>query len=794
MWVILLLALVLMVVASAAFASDRSKTRIFLEADDNFTVSNSGNFIYGSNGRSTVTISSGVSGVTLDQNIGQINFLSPSSSYTFKQTGNIINIYDSTGTSLIVSAPVRGDNGTQLYFSNGTASAKINSGTMTLGGVTVSYSTATALNEAISAGTFSITNTTKAKVFLGADVTYTVSNIGEMLYGNTGSEVVNIKANISGVTLDQNIGQINLTDATSNYTFRQTGNIINVYDAAGITLLLRAPVQGTPVGTVFSFSNVLVSARLTSGVMTLGSAQISSGVPTAITLLDSITQVQAARFLQQASLVSNESAIAQVVALGFLGWLDTQFNIPRSQSRWDWMVGRGYQNDPNNANGFAGVDNVLWLKLISSSDPLRQRIALALSEIFVVSMAGLPVPWRGFCIAAYMDLLEQYAFDNYRTLLGAVTLSTAMGNYLSMRGNQKEDLTTGRHPDENYAREILQLFSIGLYELNNDGSLKLDNNGKPVETYSQDTITGLAKVFTGWDYTGYTSTAPDCQQKPMSFITSRFSTADKSFLGTTISGAISGTNALNMALDAIFNHPNVGPFIGRQLIQRLVTSNPSPYYIGRVANAFNDNGSGVRGDLKAVIKAILLDPEARTEPSTQTQDWGKLREPIIRFVQWARTFGATSPTGIWNIGNTSEPSTRLGQSPMRSPTVFNFFRPNYIPPNTLLGAQGMVAPELQITNESTVVAYINFMQTVISSGIGEVIADYSGWLSQANDPAELVAKLNLQLTAGQLSDTTVSIISSAISSISATTDSARLKRIYAATLLTMASPEYLVLK
>ncbi|MEI6219344.1 MAG: hypothetical protein WCP86_10620, partial [bacterium] len=289
MRMIILLALILMVFSSVAFATENTKTRIFLRADDYFTVSNSGTYIYGNSGRCTVTISSGVSGVTLDQNIGQINFLSPSSSYTFKQTGNIINIYDTTGTSLIVSAPVQGNNGTQLYFSNGTASAKINRGTMTLGGVTVSFSTPTALNQAISAGTFSITNTTKAKVFLYADVTYTVSNIGETLYGNNGSEVVNIKANISGVTLDQNIGQINLPDATSNYTFRQTGNIINVYDAAGVTLILTAPVQGTPVGTVFSFSNGLASARLTNGVMTLGGAQLSSGVPTAITMLDSVT-------------------------------------------------------------------------------------------------------------------------------------------------------------------------------------------------------------------------------------------------------------------------------------------------------------------------------------------------------------------------------------------------------------------------------------------------------------------------------------------------------------------------
>jgi uncharacterized protein (DUF1800 family) len=504
---------------------------------------------------------------------------------------------------------------------------------------------------------------------------------------------------------------------------------------------------------------------------------------------------QAARFLQQASLVSDDASVAWATWLGFAGWIDSQFAAGRTQSCWDWMTEYGYQDPAKYLYSLAGADNVLWFRLISGSDTLRQRIALALSEIFVVSMAGLPVAWPGFCVAAYVDLLEDNAFGNYRTLLGAVTLSPAMGSYLNMRGNQKENAKTGRLPDENYAREILQLFSIGLYELNIDGSLKVDSNGKHIETYTQDTITGLAKVFTGWDYTGGSSnTDPAFQRLPMSFIASRFSTSDKSFLGTTIAGTVAGPAALNTALDTIFNHPNVGPFFGRQLIQRLVTSNPGPDYISRVASAFNNNGSGVRGDLKAVIKAVLLDPEARAEPSNQPASWGKLREPVVRFIQWARSFGANSPTGIWNIGDTSDPSSRLGQSPLRSPTVFNFFRPGYVPPNTALGAQGLVAPELQITNESTVVAYLNFMQSVISSGVGEVKADYSSLLTLANDPAGLVTKLNLLLAAGQLSNATVTTITTAIGSISATSDTARLNRIYATILLIMAAPEYLVLK
>lgn len=507
-----------------------------------------------------------------------------------------------------------------------------------------------------------------------------------------------------------------------------------------------------------------------------------------------ISETQAARFLQQAGLAATDADIAQVRGYGYSGWLEQQFAAPRTQSHWDWMVARGYQLDANNANGFAGVDNTLWRKLIASPDSLRQRVVLALSEIFVVSMAGLPVAWPGFCVAAYVDLLEQHAFSNYRQLLKAVTLSTGMGNYLNMRGNQKEDSKTGRVPDENYAREVLQLFSVGLYQLNLDGSVISDASGKPRETYTQDSITGLARVFTGWDYDSYNRADPLFQQRPMVFNANRHSSLEKKFLGTTIAAGTPGPDALEIALDTIANHPNVGPFFSRQLIQRLVCSNPSPAYIARVAAVFNNNGQGVRGDLQALIRAILLDDEARRDPASQPNSWGKLREPVLRQVQWARTFGASSPTDLWNIGDTSDPSRRLGQSPMRSPSVFNFFRPGYVPPNTSLGQLGLVAPEMQITNESTVVGYINWMQTLIQSGVGEVKANYSGWLTQANDAPTLVNKIALLLSAGQLSASSIATITNAVASINPSSDSARLNRIYASILLVMACPEYIVVK
>ena len=443
-----------------------------------------------------------------------------------------------------------------------------------------------------------------------------------------------------------------------------------------------------------------------------------------------------------------------------------------------------------NTFNFSGVDNTLWRKLMSSTDVLRQRVTLALSEVFVVSMAGLPVNWRGMVAAAYMDTLEANAFGSFRTLLNDVTLSVGMGVYLNMRGNQKAD-GKGREPDENYAREVMQLFTLGLYQLNNDGSVKTAN-GQPLETYTPDDIKGLARVFTGWDYDRFSNSVPDHARRPMVFTASRHSPESKSFLGVNLPAGTDGVAELRVALDTLFNHPNVGPFFGRQLIQRLVTSNPSPAYVSRVASAFNNNGAGVRGDMKAVIRAVLLDAEARSV--NVAANWGKVREPMVRFIQWARTFNVSSPLGMWNVGDMSSASTRLGQSPLRASSVFNFFRPGYVPPGTSIGSAGLQAPEFQITNESTVVGYANWMQTVVASGVGEVKGNYSDWLPLANDPGALFDKANLLLAAGQLSAGTRTTVTAAVTSMGVATDAQKLNRVYATVWLVMCSPEYIVQK
>lgn len=514
--------------------------------------------------------------------------------------------------------------------------------------------------------------------------------------------------------------------------------------------------------------------------------------------LASISEQDAARFLMQASLGATRDEIARVQMMGYEAWLDAQFAQPATATRWDWLISKG-MDDPAFHNSQAGFDSCAWRKLISSPDTLRQRITLALSEIIVVSINGLVQGggWRAFCAAYYLDLLEANCFGNYRDLLYKVSRSVPMSLYLTYRGNSKANLVTGAMPDENYAREIMQLFSIGLLKLNLDGSV-VTNNGVPVETYTNDDITGLARIFTGWDLdlSGSNTSTPDYHHRPLTQIASRHETGASQFLGQTIPAGISAEQALSMSIDVIFAHPNVAPFISRQLIQRLVTSNPSPAYISRVATVFNNNGVGVKGDLKAVVKAVLLDSEARTTPSSASTQTGKIREPLLRFLAWARAFKANSTTDTWKLGDTTDASTKLGQSPLRSPTVFNFFRPGYVPPNTSIARANLLAPEMQIVNETSVVGYVNFMQSAVngSKGVGDLAADYNSLLALGENSSAVVDEIHLLLAAGQISTDNLALIKQAISSMPATTDRQKLSRIYAALTLVLASPEFIVFK
>jgi uncharacterized protein (DUF1800 family) len=505
-----------------------------------------------------------------------------------------------------------------------------------------------------------------------------------------------------------------------------------------------------------------------------------------------MSTTDAARFLAQSTLGASRIDITSAASQGAATWIEQQFVTPPTDGHYDWMLANGYGAETNRFST-AGLDASIWRKFIGSPDALRQRMVLALSEILVVSVLGVDAPWRQFAIGNYLDVLERNAFGNYRSLLGEVTLSTAMGYYLTYRGNTKAN-GRGSQPDENYARELMQLFTIGLLQLNADGTVAAGNR----ETYGPDDVSGLARVFTGWDLDtsglNASSPPPDIHRRPMVQVGTRYEPGAKTFLGVTIPANTGALVALNTALDTLFNHPNLPPFISRQLIQRLVTSNPSPAYVGRVAAAFANSG-GVRGDLKAVLRAILLDPEARNAAQAANPAFGKLREPVVRFLNWARAFGATSPSGAWAIGDLSDASSRLGQSPMRSGSVFNFFRPGYVPPGGSIAAAGLAGPEFQIANETSVVGYLNFMQRAIAgNGIGDVRADYTALLAIAGDSAALLNEINLVLAAGQVPPATIATLRAALDTISAANDTGRRNRVQAALMFVLAAPEYIAQK
>ena len=518
------------------------------------------------------------------------------------------------------------------------------------------------------------------------------------------------------------------------------------------------------------------------------------------------TRNEAARFLTQASFGPAPADVDRVVAQGYSAWLDEQFNSQASL-HLPAVPPFGDTITPQFVGQFPLLSS-FWTKAATAPDQLRQRAMYSLSQLFVISMIDNNVMSYPQGIATYMDLLGRNAFGNYRQLLEDVTLSPMMGLYLSHLGNQKEDPASGRVPDENYAREVMQLFTIGLVELNVDGTVKLDSRREPIETYSNDDVIGLARVLTGWSWSSPIKddasfqanrgllVTDDRALKPMELYPQFHSTSVKTFLGKTIPAGTGGQESLKQALDHLFNHPNVGPFIGKQLIQRSVTSNPSPAYVARVTAAFNDNGQGVRGDMRAVWRAILLDPEARDAAKLNDPQFGKLREPVLRLSAWIRAFNIRSTSGNYNVFFTDDPSSGIGQAPFRSPSVFNFYRPGYVPPNTDAATAGLVVPEMQITSETSASSYINFVEGMAILGgagfLNDLTADYQAERAIADDVDALVNRMDERLTYGTMSANTRALTREAIASVPLSTFDARGNRVRLALLFTMASPDFIV--
>ena len=539
------------------------------------------------------------------------------------------------------------------------------------------------------------------------------------------------------------------------------------------------------------------------------------------------THADAFRLLTQASFGPTDADIAHVMSIGASAWIDEQMALPvqaHNLARW---------NSDNAITGASMPNTVcssFYQGAMQNTDQLRERVAFALSEIFVVSTQDISLgSSKSQMVASYLDMLNNDAFGNYRQLLNDVSMHPAMGTFLSSMSNRKEDSTIGRIPDQNFAREVMQLFSIGLVQLNIDGTPKLDSHGQQQYTYGASDIDGLSRVFTGFSWAGPDTSQDRFNNKPAIEVPLRYwtpmqgypqdhSVSAKTFLGVTVAAQATPNPSLslNTAIDTLYGHPNVGPFISKQLIQRLVTSNPSPAYVTRVATVFNDNGSGVRGDLKAVVKAILLDTEARDPATAAGPGFGKLREPVLRLTAFLRAYHATSDSGLYLIYNTDDPGSQLGQSPLRSPTVFNFFRPEFVNAGGLTAAHGLVAPEMQVTTESSTAGYPNFMIAAVRGGVGvrgltggtgrlDVQPDFSSELPLAGTSQALVADVTARLIGDSVNAALQAQIQAAVDSIAipqlnkagsnqSQIDNAKRNRVSAAVVLTLASPEFIAQK
>lgn len=528
----------------------------------------------------------------------------------------------------------------------------------------------------------------------------------------------------------------------------------------------------------------------------------------------------AARFLTQSTFGPTLAEITRVNSIGYNAWFAEQLVAAPS-------LHRPYLQ----AQATAGIDvyqnsrqEAWWQHALRGNDQLRQRVAFALSELLVVSDQSGAIEGQPIAMANYYDLLVTGAFGNYRSLLEQVTLSPVMGHYLSMFKNRKPDALTGVRPDENYAREIMQLFSVGLVRLNMDGSVVL-SGGQPVPTYTQDTIRGFAHVFTGWNWANCPGTDGGedwrwewCPSGPVDWPnpgwdaywlvpmqpwqTYHASAGAKQLLdyanasppGGVLAGGGTAQSDLGAALDNVFNHPNVPPFVARHFIKRLVSSNPSPAYIGRVAAVFANNGNGVRGDLGATVRAVLMDAEARTlQPLASNR--GKLREPLLRLSQLWRALDARADDGRYREWNAEY---YLGQAALRSPTVFNFFLPDYRPPGEL-STLGLDAPEFQITTDTTIASVATGLGAKVfwawrgngNSSPEDILVDLAPEVAQASNATRLVDRYDLLLMGRTMSPFMFNTLVDYIATLPNTNDGRR-ERVQNAIWLIMSSPEYAI--
>jgi len=595
---------------------------------------------------------------------------------------------------------------------------------------------------------------------------------------------------LQAITLDVLNGATTAPDATV------------VANKLGIASYFSTEVAtGCPYGT--EHDGVSALAGVTDLAATATAAR--SAIDTRCGLAAVFTPRGAARLLQQGTWGASLAEISRVAGLGAEAWLAEQFATPATSytahAEWNIAQNKLGANDCTGMNMQSGCPwqvnlPAFYKQAFVGSDQLRQRVANALLQIMVISVANNRVQDAGTAMPSYLDMLGRNGFGNFRDLLRDVTLHPGMGFYLDMMGSSREV------PNENYAREMLQLFSVGTVLLNDDGTVLKDAQGKSIPTYGEDVVQGFARAFTGWHMADQDMTKswkfywPDEKWTvPMKPWTARRCPQDGhwppgnvavwcnlnnpatsyppphepdtkkllQYAGAPFANLPAGQTPemdIENAIDNVFHHPNVGPFVVKQLIQRLVTSNPSPAYVRRVVTVFNDNGNHVRGDMKAVLRSILLDGEARSATVAAGNAFGKLREPVVKFLHLHRAFNARTDSGYYNIWDLSGPD-KLGQEPLRAPSVFNYYGADFAPAGPITEA-GLVGPEFEITTTAAVAGFSDFAQWGVYGGFGRNASAPWTWVKPnydryvtgagalADNPQALVEELDLLLTAGNL--------------------------------------------
>jgi uncharacterized protein (DUF1800 family) len=524
------------------------------------------------------------------------------------------------------------------------------------------------------------------------------------------------------------------------------------------------------------------------------------------------------RFLRQATFGPSTTSVSELMGMSYGQWVDAQYAMSVQSTHLDTIAGAAADMGPGARNP-DGLTYSWWSHALSDPAQLRHRVAFALSEIFVVSSKAVQTE----TVASYLDMLTQNSGARFRDLLEGVALHPAMGQYLSHLGNRKEDPGIGRVPDENFAREVMQLFTIGLYELDDSGQAR----GGGIETYTASDVQGLARVFTGWSWARSlggtaaawwecfwrTASCVDDQQSwaNMAPYAEEHATGVKQFLGVTVPAQASADPraSLKAALDRLAQHPNAAPFITRQLIQKLVTSNPSPTYIHDVVLVWR----ATDGNLQAVVRAILLHDEARhpQRSGVDMQTYGKVNEPLLRLAQLLRALHAQSDTHIRLTQAGAMPymlavdsdnvGAELAQTPMRANSVFNFYRPTFSPPLSQLAQRGLVAPEMQLSTETTTLAYANFVRQMMSYGWGQWNArthrcdiqfDLGRWQGLAPNPPALVASVAPVLLGHAVANSQATVMVQALNAMPANTPEQQLERVRASILMLAVTPDFIV--